>query len=411
MLFGALRFRPSVLHVSLFALVVGAAGCSGARDAGMPSGDESLKTASDAPGPLLPSELTGTLDREHLRATNPGIDDASFAVKWDAAQADALTFFRSFDAAYHADLADVPASRSPGGETLCAGDAHPENFGFMKLPSGTLFAINDFDDGGYCPAAFDAARFFTAVTLAYGDDDLTTQVLERYVDTLKDSSKAVTIDSSLAPDWKKNREKHLDKVTKDDAFVLGDSSGTDLSSPSADDRAAISSLVTSDARLSGAVVRDVADYDRGGGGSGGLRRSWVLVDQGDTRTILELKELADAGVTWGRHTQTLEPGERADTLKNAFWGDPDPNDMFDVDLFGKRFVVRDRLLRDAPDLGDLSSGDLAKVLEAEASELALLHTSSFSDVKKDDIRAWMSGTTATLAARWNDAWQAARNGL
>jgi len=33
---------------------------------------------------------------------------------------------------------------------------------------------------------------------------------------------------------------------------------------------------------------------------------------------------------------------------------------------------------------------------------------SLAGVKKDDIRAWMSGTTRTLAARWKTAWRNAQ---
>ncbi|WP_394842063.1 DUF2252 domain-containing protein [Pendulispora brunnea] len=404
-------YHRSIFAIPLLALALNAIstiGCAGSSVEEASSGDDSLRAAAGEAGPITASELGGSLDRAHLRATNPDLDDTAFQLKWAAAKKDALSFFRSFDAAYHADLAGVPVARVPGKETLCAGDAHQENFGFMKLPSGTRFAVNDFDDAGYCPAAFDAARFFAAISLGYGDDALTKQVLERYVDTLKDASKAKTIDSDLAPSWKKKHEKGLSKYTKNGAFVLDDE--TKLSAPDSADRAAVVAAVSSDSRLGGATVRDVADYERVNGGSGGLRRIWVLADVSSTRTILELKELTSPGVTWGRHTRTLEPSARFDTLKRTFWGDADPGDVFTVSLLGETFMLRDRLVRDAPDLGDLSAGDRSKVLEVEASQLAILHTSAFSEVKKDALRTWLSGTAQTLATRWKKAWSAARSG-
>ncbi|WP_394843850.1 DUF2252 domain-containing protein [Pendulispora brunnea] len=390
----------------MFTLFLGAGGCAGAHGDGASGSDNSLEVTSADPGPLTAAELGAVPDRLRLRATNPELDDAAFELKWQAAKKDAFSFFRSFDAGYHADLAGVPASRVPGAETLCVGDAHPENFGFMKLPSGTRFAINDFDDAGYCPAAFDAARFFAALTLAYGNEALTQRALERYVDSLKDASKARSIDSDLEPSWKKKREKGLAKYTKDGAFVLGDA--TDLSAPDPAERAATLSAIAADARLGNVTVKDIADYARTTGGSSGLRRIWVLVDSSSARSILELKELASPGVTWGRHTRTLEPSVRFETLKRTFWKDADPGDVFDVSLLGTHFMLRDRLLRDAPDLAELDSDDLAEVLDVEASQLALLHASAFADVKKGPLRTWLLGTARTLATRWKDAWNAAR---
>ncbi|WP_394833392.1 DUF2252 domain-containing protein [Pendulispora rubella] len=396
-----------LLRISLFAFSFGIGGCAGAHGDGASANDNSLEVTElgAAPGPLSAAELGAVPDRARLRATNPELDEAAFEIKWQAAKKDAFSFFRAFDAAYHADLASVPPSRVPGGETLCVGDAHPENFGFMKLPSGTRFAINDLDDAGYCPAAFDAARFFAAVTLAYGNDALTKRALERYVDTVKDASRATGIDSDLAPSWKKKREKGLTKYTKDGAFVLGDA--TDLSSPTPADRAATVSAIAGDPRLGNVTVKDVADYARTTGGSSGLRRIWVLVDSPSARTILELKELASPGVTWGRHTRTLDPSTRFDTLKRAFWNDADPADVFGVSLLGTHFMLRDRLLRDAPNLDELDASELAKVLDVEASQLALLHTSAWATVKKAPMRTWLQGTSQTLATRWKEAWNAA----
>jgi len=370
------------------------------------TGSEVTAAAKSGPPAIAPGELTGALDRAALRATNPDIDDAAFDAKWSAAIADPFAFFRAFAAAYHADLAALDASRVPGGEALCVGDAHPENFGWMRIGDDDVFAVNDFDDAGYCPVAFDAVRYFVALSLAEDDDGLTQSAIERYVDTVKDGSRAVTIDHGLAPSWSKVRSKGLSNATDGDAFILGDATG--LAAVTPEERDTLAAFVAGDARLDGAVVRDAAAFTKTDGGSAGLLRYWLLADPSGDATILELKAVVKPGVEWGRHTRTLSFEQRFATLKKAFWGKSAKKDTFGVDLFGRQFMLRDRLIRQSTKLGDLDDATLAQVVGVEASQLALAHAGALTSIKKDPLRAWLIGTTSTLASRWKTAWQVAR---
>ena len=58
----------------------------------------------------------------------------------------------------------------------CVGDAHPENFGFLFQNDGNpLFTMNDIDDFGPCPMAYDIFRLLTASYLV--DSKLSAETL------------------------------------------------------------------------------------------------------------------------------------------------------------------------------------------------------------------------------------------
>jgi hypothetical protein len=308
-------------------------------------------------------------------------------------------FMRAFPGAYHADALALPPGRIPGREGLCFGDAHPDNFGFLDVGGETRFVYNDLDDSGPCPVLLDAARYFAVLRLYFDDADLSDHVLEQYVDTLKDPSRAKRVKRDLHPDMQREGKKDLDRATRDGRFVLDG----DLHAPSAADRAAITKLVGSDARLRGTTVLDVATLDRDGGGSGGLARHWILARRGAAETILELKEIATPGTELGHHARSLPAETRLETLKRAFWGTAAPDDWFEVKLGATRFLLRDRLAKQSLDLGDLDRKDRIDVLEAQASLLAALHAPALEDVKKDTVRAWLRETCRTLARRWSRA--------
>src|SRR5262249_59112239 len=99
-----------------------------------------------------------------------------------------MIVFRVYHAAYHKDFAvnlrTEARAKIPAARGLCVGDAHPDNFGFLKFDTTMLYAFNDLDDSGHCPVALDALRYITAVRLFF-DKDLAETAAKRYVKVLK----------------------------------------------------------------------------------------------------------------------------------------------------------------------------------------------------------------------------------
>lgn len=341
------------------------------------------------------------LTKSALHTTNPAISDAAFALKWKAALESPLLFIRSFPAGYHNSLKRGPPP--PGEEALCVGDAHPANFGFLHLGGKTFYGYNDLDDSGYCPVAYDALRYFIALDLLTGDQGLVKDIVERYVDAVKDPSRGSGVPKSTEPDWGKVAKKGLGEATKGDKIV-----GADVGAPQAADKAAVLAALAGDARTKGHKVLDVAEIARDSGGSGGLSRFWVLAQKDSARVLLELKESTKPGVEWGRHSHTLPPASRLGALKFAFWGGPNSIDSYDLQAGKKTFLVRDRLGKKSLDVASLGGQDKKAVLQAQASELARIHRAAWSAVKKDDLRAWLLDNAGALGKVWKEAYAAGK---
>jgi hypothetical protein len=349
--------------------------------------------------PLTGADFARPIDKAFLRGSNANLADVVFEKKWAASHESASKFFRAYPGGYHEDLAQVAPARVPGREDLCFGDAHPHNFGFLEVSGRTALAFNDLDDAGYCFVAVDAAHYFAELHLAFDDKVLEAEVLEQYVDTLKDASRAKTLRESLVPSLQSLRASRLAKARRGDRLLLEDG----LVATPLSERAVIEVLFRNDPRFRSSTILDVATEPRYDGGSAGLRRYHVLVSRRSGQTILELKEAAQPGCDLGRHTRTLSFDERLDILESAFWGAPQRDDYFYVDLRSTRFLVFDRLAKKSIDLDELTKSDRMDVLEAQASLMALRHAVALQDVKKDDIRAWLSETSKLLAKRWATA--------
>jgi hypothetical protein len=404
-------WRLALLLSGVWSAFAFATGCS--APAAEPDATNRPSTADEADlkaaKPLSAKSFGEPLTKAALRASNDNLPDDLFETKWSASLAESpLMFFRAYPGAYHADLAQVASTSLPGAETVCFGDAHLENFGFLRFDGDTRFLYNDLDDSGYCTASVDALRYFAAIRLAYDDDSLLEDLVEAYVDGLKDSSRRADIPSSLAPDWSSVREKGLAKVVVDDRFVPG---GKDGLGPASDDIAqGVRAAVAGVAALAGAEILDVAVLDRTSGGSGGLARYWVLLNpspgtSGPKKTIYELKETALPGTERGRSSDVFDPATRLDELKELLWHTDTERDYVGVALFGRAFLLRDRLAKKSVDLTELSSKDRRKVLAAQVGLLAARHAVAFDKVKKDDLRPWLMASSTTIAQRWSDLFE------
>ena len=392
--------------VSLIAIAAGAA-CSRAPDAdhAKPDAARLADAARDAAGALPPPIAAGdfphALDMAFIRSLQTWIDDPTFALKWQDMQTSPISFLGGADSAYHADLASR-AAPLPGGEVICHGDPKLDNFGWIAATAA--FGNADFDDGGACPAAADILHFLVATDIQLSDATLDDAVLDAYIDTLGSDGAAVAVDPTTAPTFDDVRSAGVAKDTKNDHISLGG----DVVAPGSDELAAVTALAGSDARFPSSLV-DVAKDINTTGGSAGLRRFWLLVeDKSHPRTIIELKELAEPGTEFGPHSTTYDGDDRFDTLK-PFWWQVDPaGDHFGVSLLGARFLARDKFGKVTPDATKIPASQTENFLLAETSQMAQRHRAAWTGVDPQALRAWLRASAQTLSARWLAAFDAAQ---
>ena len=286
---------------------------------------------------------------------------------------------------------------------LCHGDPKIDNFGWTRVAGVGVFSDNDFDDAGFCPVADDVLHYLAATDLAFDDADLDTAALEAYVDTVGDKDDATEVDPDDEPAWDDVRAHGLAKTTLGDHIVLGG----EVQPATAAEQAAVRAAIAAEGRFP-ATVLDVVRDVRSDGGSAGLRRFWVLTeDLAGTRMILELKELGIPGSDFARHTATLDGADRFDVLQAFWWDTSTAADHFEVALLGARWLVRDRFTRTNVQPDALSNKQRTRIVEAEASVLALHHRKAWDKVKKDDLRTWLRDSAAVLVDRWRATYAAA----
>ncbi len=371
------------------------AACS--HPAATPSDAPPTDASPDAglPSPIAAADFPNALDEAYIRGLQTWIDDPTFALKWADMLTSPIAMFGGADSAFHADLA-TRAVALPGGEVQCHGDAKLDNFGWVAAGGAGVFSDADFDDAGDCPAAADILRFLVATDLWFADPSLDEAALSAYADTIASPGAAIAIDPTTVPNWDDLRTSGVAGDTSKSKISLGGN----VVAPTDDELAAITALVQSDARFPTDLL-DVADDVRTTGGSAGLRRYWVLVeDASHPRTIIELKELTTPGTELGPHSMTFDGPDRFDVLKPYWWGVASPGDDFYVPLLGARFLARDKYARTTADPTTLAPAQIENALLAEASLLAVRHAGAWTGVDLDALRGWLRTSAATLSARW-----------
>ncbi len=389
------------MRLAAVVVVVAACGSShGGSSSDAPPPLDAISADAGLPAPIAPGDFAQPLDKAFIRGLQTWIDDATFEVKWTAALATPIAFLGSTDSAFHADLARR-AVALPGGEVICHGDAKLDNFGWIHVADTSVFSDVDFDDAGPCPAAADILHFLVATDLQFGSSVLDEAALSSYIATVTSPDTIVAIDPATVPTWDTLQSNGVDKDTHGTAIALGG----EVQAATADERTAVTALVTADTRFPRTLL-DIARDVKTDGGSAGLRRFWVLVEDAQhPRTIIELKELAKPGTELGPHTTTLDGPDRFDTLKPFWWNAAAPGDHFAVDLLGGHFVARDRYRRVSAKPTTLSAQQNA--LAAETSLMALRHRAAWAGSDPAALRTWLRESAATVTARWRAAYTAA----
>jgi hypothetical protein len=340
-----------------------------------------------------------------FRKLSPTLTRGEFDAKFAVALEAPANLVRSYAGVFWRLARKAPPKRRLAKVGKVFGDAHRENFGFVRIDGKTVFGMTDYDDSGTGFVDDDAAHYFAELRLAEGKQGkkLVDKAIAQYAAAVADPSKAVDIDSSFTPDWDKTTKNDLERTVKGKKFRYG--KNRSLRPARANERGIIERAVAGNPKLAGLEILDVAELIRIQGGSGGLARYWLLVapKNGGGAYTIELKEMSTPGVAESGEAQESDPARRMSSLKKAFWGTAGASDWFPLDLDGTPFLVRNRHSVEKVDLGRLSRSDYEKVILAQASYMAQVHRPAWRGVSASDIQKDVGDRTADFAKAYRKA--------
>jgi hypothetical protein len=264
----------------------------------------------------------------------------------------------------------------------CVGDAHPENFGVLIKNEGhSVFTMNDPDDSGPCPVVLDLYRLMVSSRL-YKERTKLNKLLEAYIAGLQGES--YDIPAPVEEMFKKSRKKGItpnpDKV-EGNKFIRKEN----ITEVSADELAQLKAVVASfGASLAPeAKIIDAVSTRKIGGGSGGLLRYEVLVDNGGTLLHLEFKEETVPSIYPAAAGTIPGTRERISATLSLTQGSGASPYYAVVKVSGKDMLIRPRFAGNVGVSLDKQSGpDNKDIIRYEAYVLGGIHSRSLHRTKE-----------------------------
>jgi len=303
--------------------------------------------------------------------------------KLDAAN-DAFHFLRTYVDYFYLVIKEN-STNLPTVESLenvagwCVGDAHPENFGMLIQQNGrSLFTMNDIDDSGPCPVGLDLVRLMVSSSLAYSDINIDS-ILQAYLTGLQ--RKTYDTPSVVDDMSKKSQKKGTDVDSKkiDGKKIVRDENAEEVT-PEERDAVKAALIVFQSVLSSKTKVLDMISTRKTGGGSGGLLRYEVLLDNDGTLLHLELKEEVTPSI-YPVATSDIPPS--ANRILTTLKLDQDkPSQYYAVVKVNDRdMFVRPRFDGNVGvNLTKQSDGDNKDLIYFEAYTLGLIHSRSVQDI-------------------------------
>lgn len=330
-----------------------------------------------------------------LRKNYAHLSQSAFNEKLKAALERPLMFFRSYPNTYYADTKINTQEK-----ILCLGDAHPENFGFMLFGDEVRYLFNDLDDSGFCPVELDVLRYFSALRLMGTlSPELLVELATEYEKYLTHDQELPKLTSNLIENLDKKRRKNLEKYTKENLFIAEDElvliDGQEKSK-------LLASLAPNFKELK---LHDIAINIKQDGGSGGLKRYWILVeDKNDFFDILELKTRARPATSWWSQDKKLL---ELSHIGRTIWGQL-PNYFAEVSLATTPFQVRSRS-KDDINLNKLNAQELRLVLGLQTALLAQYHRNATSKKSFNLSAKWILEQSKEISIRYKKAFYELKN--
>lgn len=333
---------------------------------------------------------TTHITRSQLREDYDFLSDENFNNKFSESLESPLMFYRSFPISFYKDIKLVLSAK----EGICLGDGHIDNFGFILFEKYTKYLFNDLDDSGLCPLPLDALRYFSSLHFFTLSNDQIKELIRYYISHLEGTPDVPDMPVTLVEDLEKKRIKILKKFTLDKQFILDE----ELIAINNELKAKISEVVTQ--KFTTAKVHDVATYLKESGGSGGLKRYWVLIEDQDSKfDIIELKQRGTPATVFSTTSQT--PLEFKNLAKNI-WGEL-PVYFEEVQLASEHYQVRSRTKEDI-NLNKASASERESVLKIQVAFMARHH--KLYEVKSERRSAdWFYLNSKLIAKRFLQAFE------
>ena len=314
-----------------------------------------------------------------------GLKDVSYDFDQSklAAAEDSFHFLRSFVDYFYllvkanaATFKIFPSTAHVSG--WCVGDAHPENFGVVLLNDGQpLFTMNDMDDSGPCPIVLDMLRLMVSSRLYEANTKLD-NMLDAYTQGLRHKSYDVpsAVQDLISKAKKRGASPNPNKVNGN--RLVRDDQDAEVSSSL---RAQIASTVLSvvgSSLAEGAQIIDMLATTKVGGGSGGLQRYELLMQNGESLLHLELKEQKQPAI-YPVGTDKLGTAQRIATTLLMDQGSTASVFYKVVQIGSTSMLVRPRFADNVGvSLVKGSASDNKDIVRYEAYTLGVIHSRSLS---------------------------------
>ncbi|MGZ3789520.1 MAG: DUF2252 family protein [Bacteriovorax sp.] len=341
-----------------------------------------------------------------------------FDVQKLEASDDSFHFVRSFVDYYYGLMAKNASGLHIAGAASsfsgwCVGDAHAENFGILLQDnSKALFTMNDMDDFGPCPLAYDFFRLLVSSRLYLPKIDIE-KLKSTYLAGLKNENIPVPKNIlSLADDGEKlgmaigpkkldgnklKRKKEMDEVSSDikNAIIAN-----------------LNAVFFKNGFKSDELkVVDVVSTTKRGGGSGGLLRYEVLCLKGNDFIHLELKELTTPSIA-PVATATIPPQSERMNLGLQIEQGANHSRFYNVFKIGdKTMLLRPKFSGNlGVSLSDSSEEDNMAIIAYEAFILGRIHAESaqagykeaMESLSQIDLESDVASFTHFLEAKFSE---------
>jgi hypothetical protein len=295
-----------------------------------------------------------------------------------AASDDSFHFLRSFVDYYYnlvaANKDKLNITKVSSFSGWCVGDAHPENFGvLLQNNSSALFTMNDMDDFGPCPVAYDVLRLFVSSRLYLPSIDLNA-LYQSYQQGLLSGKVIVPASIQAMIQAAQQTGTQVEAKKLNGNMFKRKSSMTEVT---ANEKKSIMDEVESLFKAESLKVLDIVATSKVGGGSGGLSRYEVLCKTGKQFLHLELKTLVAPGI------QVIATGAippQAERMKDALIVEQGQNysHYYDVlNITGNTMLLRPKFAGNiGVDLTQASTTENTNIILFEAYVLGRIHAES-----------------------------------
>lgn len=352
-----------------------------------------------------------------LKGLYPDLTAAQIEKKIKGAK-NKFMFFRSFAPLFYRRLAANPQTLKPlkaamDYPAVIAGDAHPENFGFLVMEDDEVkFTFNDVDDTVTAPAALDLVRFLASIRVFRSNFALK-PILRAYRDGLEKDFESTGVLDDL-------EEKAVDGGSEPAKKFLDEDGKLNRSMPEVvKTDEALASVIRSrlPSLLPGAEVKEWLSVEKTDGGSAFRRRMLVRIKWGGEKVILEFKPVHDSSVAQFTGRSRVSPKVRIEEGLDAQQGGNRSDLYRAVVLNGKTYFMRPRFKGNkGVELSDFDADELADLFAEEAAALGRMHRRTLDDrngyieeLKDIEVAVW-ERIASELAADSNQ-WYKTLSGL